>query len=50
MKRGVGSRPGVGKAAVSLTRKQVLVEYDPKIARRQELLGLVEVEKSLGDG
>lgn len=31
-------RPGVDKVAVSLTHEQALIEYDPKVARAEDLL------------
>ncbi len=41
IEKALGSRPGVDKVAVSLTHEQALVEYDPKIARPEELLGIL---------
>jgi len=34
----LGKRPGVAKVSVSLTHEQALVEYDPTVARLDELL------------
>jgi len=34
----LGKQPGVDKVAVSLTHEQALIEYDPHIARPEELL------------
>ncbi len=39
IEKALGSLPGVDKVAVSLTHEQALVEYDPKIARPENLLG-----------
>lgn len=41
IEKALGSRPGVDKVAVSLTHEQALVEYDPKVARAEELLGIL---------
>ncbi|NBA95222.1 cation-translocating P-type ATPase [Pseudomonas sp. R5(2019)] len=41
IEKALGSRPGVDKVAVSLTHEQALVEYDPKVARPEELLGIL---------
>ncbi len=38
IERALGRRPGVGKVAVSLTHEQALIEYEPGIARPEELL------------
>ncbi len=38
IERALGRRPGVDKVAVSLTHEQALIEYDPKVARPEELL------------
>ncbi len=38
IEKALGRHPGVDKVAVSLTHEQALVEYDPKIARPEELL------------
>jgi heavy metal translocating P-type ATPase len=38
IEKALGRRPGVEKIAVSLTHEQALIEYDPKIARPEELL------------
>ena len=41
IEKALGSRPGVDKVAVSLTHEQALVEYDPKVAQPEELLGIL---------
>lgn len=38
IEKALGSRPGVDKVAVSLTHEQALIEYDPGVARPEELL------------
>lgn len=38
IEKALGKRPGVAKVAVSLTHEQALIEYDPKLARPEELL------------
>jgi len=38
IERALGQLPGVDKVAVSLTHEQALVEYDPAVARPEELL------------
>ncbi|WGR91989.1 cation-translocating P-type ATPase [Bradyrhizobium sp. ISRA435] len=38
IEKALGRMPGVDKVAVSLTHEQALVEYDPAIARPEELL------------
>src|SRR5919106_2082229 len=38
IEKALGRRPGVDKVAVSLTHEQALIEYDPRIARPEELL------------
>jgi P-type Cu+ transporter len=38
IEKALGRMPGVDKVAVSLTHEQALVEYDPKVARPEELL------------
>jgi len=38
IEKALGRQPGVDKVAVSLTHEQALVEYDPKVARPEELL------------
>ena len=38
IEKALGRMPGVEKVAVSLTHEQALVEYDPRIARPEELL------------
>jgi Cu+-exporting ATPase len=41
IEKALGSRPGVHKVSVSLTHEQALVEYDPKVARPEDLLGIL---------
>jgi len=38
IEKALGRRPGVDKVAVSLTHEQVLIEYDPSVARAEDLL------------
>ena len=38
IEKALGRIPGVDKVAVSLTHEQALVEYDPKVARPEEVL------------
>lgn len=38
IERALGRQPGVDKVAVSLTHEQALIEYDPKVARAEDLL------------
>ncbi len=38
IERALGRRPGVDKVAVSLTHEQALIEYDPSVARAEDLL------------
>ncbi len=38
IERALGRRPGVDKVAVSLTHEQALIEYDPNVARPEDLL------------
>lgn len=38
IEKALGRRPGVEKVAVSLTHEQALIEFDPKIARAEDLL------------
>ncbi len=38
IEKALGRRPGVDKVAVSLTHEQALIEYDPNVARAEELL------------
>src|SRR5713226_5859305 len=38
IEKALGRQPGVDKVAVSLTHEQALIEYDPKIARPEDLL------------
>ncbi len=38
IEKALGKQPGVDKVAVSLTHEQALIEYDPKVARPEDLL------------
>src|SRR5216683_6390115 len=38
IEKALGRRPGVDKVAVSLTHEQALIEYDPSVARADDLL------------
>ena len=38
IEKALGAKPGVEKVAVSLTHEQALIEYDPKVARPEDLL------------
>src|SRR5262249_28726399 len=38
IEKALGKRPGVIKVAVSLTHEQALIEYDPNVARAEDLL------------
>src|SRR6266852_886214 len=38
IEKALGRMPGVDKVAVSLTHEQALVEYDPAVARPEQLL------------
>lgn len=38
IEKALGKKPGVDKVNVSLTHEQALIEYDPKVARADELL------------
>ncbi|GMV60516.1 MAG: hypothetical protein AMXMBFR72_36040 [Betaproteobacteria bacterium] len=38
IEKALGVNPGVDKVAVSLTHEQALIEYDPRVARPEELL------------
>lgn len=38
IEKALGRRPGVAKVAVSLTHEQALIEYDPRVARAEDLL------------
>ncbi|QDL36443.1 heavy metal translocating P-type ATPase [Rhodoferax sediminis] len=38
IEKALGKRPGVDKVAVSLTHEQALIEYDPNVARAEDLL------------
>ena len=41
IEKALGRQPGVDKVAVSLTHEQALVEYDPRVARPEELLRIL---------
>jgi heavy metal translocating P-type ATPase len=41
IEKALGRQPGVENVAVSLTHEQALVEYDPKVARPQDLLQIL---------
>src|SRR2546425_6124907 len=38
IEKALGKRPGVDTVAVSLTHEQALIEYDPSVARAEDLL------------
>src|SRR5437870_10176225 len=38
IEKALRKRPGVDKVSVSLTHEQALIEYDPRVARPEELL------------
>src|SRR6266852_9777251 len=42
IEKALGRRPGVDKVAVSLTHEQALIEYDPKVARAEDLLQILK--------
>ena len=42
IEKALGKRPGVDKVAVSLTHEQALIEYDPRIARPEALLQILQ--------
>jgi heavy metal translocating P-type ATPase len=42
IERALSRRPGVEKVAVSLTHEQALIEYDPSVARAEDLLQTLE--------
>ena len=42
IEKALGHRPGVDKVAVSLTHEQALIEYDPGVARAEDLLQTLE--------
>jgi Cu+-exporting ATPase len=41
VEKALGRQPGVDKVSVSLTHEQALVEYDPKVARPEQLLQIL---------
>src|SRR5437588_7084684 len=42
IEKALGRRPGVDKVAVSLTHEQALIEYDPSVARAEDLLQILK--------
>ena len=42
IEKALGRQPGVDKVAVSLTHEQALIEYDPSVARAEDLLQLLK--------
>lgn len=42
IERALGKRPGVDKVAVSLTHEQALIEFDPGVARAEDLLKILK--------
>jgi len=42
IEKALGKQPGVDKVAVSLTHEQALIEYDPRIARPEALLQILQ--------
>lgn len=42
IEKALGKRPGVEKVAVSLTHEQALVEFDPSVARAEDLLQILK--------
>ncbi len=42
IEKALGRWPGVDKVAVSLTHEQALIEYDPKVARAEDLLQILK--------
>ena len=42
IEKALGKRPGVDKVAVSLTHEQALIEYDPGVARAEDLLQILK--------
>jgi heavy metal translocating P-type ATPase len=42
IEKALGKRPGVDKVAVSLTHEQALIEYDPSVARPEDLLQILK--------
>src|SRR5260370_37602660 len=42
IERALGRRPGVDKRGVRLTHEQALIEYDPSVARAEDLLQLLK--------
>jgi Cu+-exporting ATPase len=42
IEKALGRRPGVDKVAVSLTHEQALIEYNPSVARAEDLLQILK--------
>ncbi len=42
IEKALGRRPGVDKVSVSLTHEQALIEYDPSVARPEDLLQILK--------
>src|SRR5713101_2983656 len=42
IEKALGKRRGVDKVAVSLTHEQALIEYDPSVARAEDLLQILK--------
>src|SRR6266849_1029748 len=42
IEKALGKQPGVDKVAVSLTHEQALIEYDPSVARAEDLLQILK--------
>jgi len=42
IEKALGRQPGVDKVAVSLTHEQALIEYDPSVARAEDLLQILK--------
>src|SRR3989442_6552369 len=42
IEKALGKRPGVDKVSVSLTHEQALIEYDPRVARAEDLLRVLK--------
>lgn len=50
IEKALGKRPGVDKVSVSLTHEQALIEYNPSVARAEDLLGtLKEIGYTVSD-
>src|SRR6266849_4136605 len=42
IEKALGKQPGVDKVSVSLTHEQALIEYDPQVARPENLLQILK--------